>query len=283
MRDEGEYLDVVGRIRKYDNDGNQVTNDTLGSGGSRREDGTVSKMAEDLRIRDEDDDENREGNYDPAEIVAKLLVGAGIFVAGIATALVIEHKSEIKAWFLDSVVAPVSVRMRKLAKWKSADTPEPALELVDPGEVAAIEPAELSQEIEVALKDEYILMGSTEAKQRFLEIVLALRVLVENMEALQRAVVIDDEKLLELQRAANLLTSDRGVDVLNRMLEPGSTPLDNEAQTEFIKMFGGGGEIDGEYLPIMRESIREVLAPEVLRSRQEGRLKPPIVEPPGRP
>ncbi len=54
MRDEDARVRVTGWISKSDNDGNPVTNETLGSGGSRRGDGTLSKMVEDLEIQEDD-------------------------------------------------------------------------------------------------------------------------------------------------------------------------------------------------------------------------------------
>lgn len=56
MEDEEDSLRVVGRVAKRDKDGNEITNESLGRGGARREDGTLSALVFDLETLPDDDD-----------------------------------------------------------------------------------------------------------------------------------------------------------------------------------------------------------------------------------
>lgn len=53
-----DFWRVSGSIPKLDNDGVLITNSSLGSGGSRRSDGTLSKMVENLQIVSDDETDN---------------------------------------------------------------------------------------------------------------------------------------------------------------------------------------------------------------------------------
>lgn len=55
MNKNGEYDIVIAKIPKRDKKGNDITGDKLGGGGRHREDGTISGMAYDFRILDEDE------------------------------------------------------------------------------------------------------------------------------------------------------------------------------------------------------------------------------------
>lgn len=251
MGEDRDYDEVVGKVPRRDRDGNDVTGDSLSSGGRRRPDGTLSGVAYDLELRDDKD------RRDPPDLAAEILKAALVIGTTVAVTLAVEHGPTLRAWLDRNMVTPVRARVRRLT---TSGTPVEeqgtALDLALPD---GIELADLSHEIEFGLKDDRILMGETEAKQRFLEILLALSIVAENMSALQNAVVVDDGKLLELQRVADMLASERGVDLLNRMLEPASTPLNAVAQAEFVRVFGGGGEVDGRYLPLRRELIGKSL------------------------
>ena len=53
-----DFLTVLGSMPKFDNDGVLITNSSLGSGGSRRSNGTLSKMVENLQIVSDDETDN---------------------------------------------------------------------------------------------------------------------------------------------------------------------------------------------------------------------------------
>lgn len=48
MNGNEDYISIVGKLPRFDNDGSEVTNEMLGPGGVRRDDGTLSAMADDL-------------------------------------------------------------------------------------------------------------------------------------------------------------------------------------------------------------------------------------------
>lgn len=55
MQDEEDFYRVKGRLPKRDKNGNEITLDSLGSGGARRDDGTLSAMVTDLEVQGDGD------------------------------------------------------------------------------------------------------------------------------------------------------------------------------------------------------------------------------------
>ena len=74
-----DFLTVLGSMPKFDNDGVLITNSSLGSGGSRRSNGTLSKMVENLQIVSDDETDN---GWDVGALA--LTAGAGLFIGACA-------------------------------------------------------------------------------------------------------------------------------------------------------------------------------------------------------
>ena len=256
VQDQENYLTVIGKISKYDNDGNEITNETLGSGGSRRDDGTISKMAENLRIQEGDSDSNNdepEGERTPDGAEAEVLMLAlGIAAGVVAAIVVVKAAPRAKSWWLESALPGLRVKWSQFTRRKRRD-PEPAArELAAP---IAIEPVEISTEISVMTRDERSVMSSVEAQHRYLAMMMAAAFAAEQFRALQDARIEYPEKLLELKRAVAELSTQEAADTANRMLEADGSLLDEMSQAVFVQMFGGGKTADGGYLPIQRERL----------------------------
>jgi hypothetical protein len=83
----------------------------------------------------------------------------------------------------------------------------------------------------------------------------------------------DDAALHELQRAVGVLSPEQRCALANRMLEAGSSTLDEELFAKLVKVFGEGRAVDGQYVPIELDQRRSETA-----FPDEAEL-PPHIEP----
>jgi len=70
---------------------------------------------------------------------------------------------------------------------------------------------------------------------------------------------VEDGASLELQSAVETLTVPHLTDSLNRMLEVDASLLDDETSAELMKIFGGGRIVEGQYVPLRNDKIKEAL------------------------
>lgn len=283
LADDDYYYDVAGRIPKFDNDGNPVTNETLGSGGSRREDGTYSAMAEDLHIvRDEDEDEETtswsdgpdaeaEGESSDGELIQLLVAAVGIYVAGWLSAKaapVIKRKfSEDVKPRLDGLVGKARRRLglsqpdgeagRGGEAGEAGEAPNiriPA-DADSPDEVFSAE--EIAQLVDSA--DENV-MSSEEAKRRFLTMTIAVAVAVDQARALEGVTISDQVDLEELRKATAALARDETAQRLNQILGSDPNLVGPVANAILWGLLGGGVADGGEVVPITAEHLKNALA-----------------------
>jgi len=125
-------------------------------------------------------------------------------------------------------------------------------------EVTTLAVAVFASEVEVALEEHRSKMSSAEAQQRVLQIMLAAATIADNMKALSNA-QLEAGASAELHSAMAKLTVPQVTDSLNRMLETDSTLIDGQASTELMKIFGGGWTVEGQYVPLRNDRIRETL------------------------
>ncbi len=172
-----------------------------------------------------------------------LIIGVGaVAVAGVL------RSPQVRRWWQDSVMP----RFRKLTRGKTgqpADTEPLAL-------TAA--PADFARAVELAVDPVRSSMSRAEAEQRLVAALAAAAFVADQIRTL-RNVRIEDDEMAELRRAMAMLTAQQVTDTVNRMLEHDSSFLDASTSAEFMRMFGGGREVEGEYLPIRNERIAEAL------------------------
>ncbi|GGP15555.1 hypothetical protein LDL08_25160 [Nonomuraea glycinis] len=63
MENDRDFRRIVGKVPTRDKEGNDITGDNLSTGGLRRDDGTISGMAYDLKFPDDDDGTSTGYNY----------------------------------------------------------------------------------------------------------------------------------------------------------------------------------------------------------------------------
>ena len=246
-----EFDWVTGKVPRVDGAGNSISDDGLSAGGRRRDDGTLSGLAYDLEYADEaPDDASRAA-------VNNTMIAAAVGIAvGVSATLVYDHRDRINVWLQDKVLNPLRRRLSH-----QADSGGEVSDTTNQGDnLTAIVPAsQLLDEVAAGVEGDRILMGSDEAKERFLQIVLALGVITSNWEALQSSVIVNDD-LVELRRAVEILTSERGLSVVNSMLELTESSRVDETQAAFLQVFGGGYTDGSQFIPLRQESLRSQLA-----------------------
>jgi len=200
---------------------------------------------------DPDDLKNDGGN-----LGSVLLVAAGIAVGVLATVVVVNTAPTIKTWWLETARPGLESWWQTLTKWNEVGSKVDAPEIATP---MAIEPTEISNEIAIVVNDVRVFMSSSEAQQRYLAMMLAVAFAAEQMRLLKGAYIEDPQKLEELMKAAEQLSTQEAADTANRLLEADETLLDRSSQAMFVEIFGGGNKSDGEYLPITRERLEEAM------------------------
>lgn len=88
---------------------------------------------------------------------------------------------------------------------------------------------------------------------------MAAAIIADRMRALSNADVEDDASLPELKIAMEKLTAREVTNTINQMLTAEGSILGNETSELFAKIFGGGHVVDGEYVPLTNDKIKDVL------------------------
>lgn len=255
MADEDDYYWVTGKVSRFDNDGNPVTNETLGSGGSRRDDGTFSSLAFDLHIIDDDVNSDPDATDGPSDdlvderdtlVFAVAALAAVVFAGGVV--VVVKKWPEISAWWRDSARPALGARLNRILGNRLQRTPVAALEAAP----AVVDPAEVAATIDVLDEDPETVMSSAEAKRRYVSMVVALVFAAEQFRALRSARIEDVEELGQL---AERLTTQSSLDMVNAILELEPALLDHQTQLFLLESLGGGAWVGADYMPIQRERM----------------------------
>jgi len=203
-------------------------------------------------IPDEDSEDGNEPPVEPdadgasPEEIAQM-IGAAIGVAVVVVAGAVLAAPHVKRWWLDTLMP----RLRRLGrKGRKRDVVEPL--------ALTAAPADFSRAVEVAVDQAGERMSRAEAEKRLAAILAAAAFIADQVRTLRNA-RIDDGDFAELAHAMDMLSTRQVTDAINRMLEADTSLLDEKTSKEFIRVFGGGGEVDGQYVPIQNERIREAL------------------------
>lgn len=251
MGDEGDFDWVKGKVAKRDKSGNEIARGSLGSGGTRREDGTLSAMAYDLEYLSGGDSSSAEGRgLSPEMQMWMLKIGAIVFKevvvpAGKAAA------PHVQAWLIESAVPSAKDKLRRIATRRSATA-----QANDQGGGSAPagllegELVEASKAVDPAVEEPRISMSSAEWQEVFRAwiSVAALE------EALRRVlanahVEDDDDVLIQVRSAMEKLTPENRALVANQVLELNPALLEEETLMEFVKLFGEGELVHGQSVP----------------------------------
>jgi len=247
---------VIGKVRKHGKDGESLEGAELGTGGRRRDDGTLAALAEDLRVIQPGEEAYSEyvgggpsndgstqnssasaGNVtvDNDELAA--LIGGGIaLAAALLGVIVVENREEIKGWIGQKILNPLGSIWREIRLRLPRKQQPTEIVVLDIPETS---PGDLVSEVQENFQNEQLLMSSQEAKKRYLQIVLAMEFLAREVREYEQAVIIDEQKVLELRNLATLVTSPQGDKILGKLLETEDTTLDAETKTGLFDLLNG--------------------------------------------
>jgi len=231
----------------------------------RSQDGGLSQLLHDSQghladhgtfIPDDDDEDAYEfaagpepESLSPEELGQAIGVLIGVALAVVAGA--IQATPHVKRWWQDKARPRLKLSFAK--KQNAVPT------ATDLDAIAPITPVDFSKAVDGALEDSRIRMGSEEAQRRLAAMLAASAFIAEQLRTLSNARLEDDADFPELQSAMEKLTAQQVTDSVNRMLEANTSLLDERASAEFMRMFGGGGIVEGQYVPLRNARIKDAL------------------------
>jgi len=206
-------------------------------------------------IEDEDDHGDEPVTSSDEDDATKLgeLVAAALIIAGVIAAPHIKNWWQEKAFPFLRTKWPALERFVRPAAEESSSSVD-AAELALLGKTAA---ADFSKAVDVALEDSKTGMSREEAQKRLAAMLAAAAFIAEQMRVLSNARLEDDAEFPKLTSAMEKLTTQQVTNSINRMLETDASLLDDETSSSLMKFFGGGGFIDGQYVPLRNEKSRK--------------------------
>lgn len=277
MQDDEDFYRVKGRLPKRDKNGNEITSDSLGSGGARRDDGTLSAMVTDLEIQGDGDGPGVERRDE--------LVNSG--EASLRRSLIDQHVAPaagqaagvLSDWLVHDVGVPAA-RIVLSHLWSrlfdkelptatdnvSANGMLPQRTTGDGGykrpSVAPArsdaETAEVPDDLEATPEPALVSMSSSEW-QELLRVWSAVTMLEEAIRGVLANARIedDDDGVRRLQSALSKLTPEEHAVFAHWLL--GSTPLSVEDATydRLMRLLGESRLVDGQHAPLRQVKVVE--------------------------
>lgn len=119
MDDAEDFMRVEGKVPRRDKDGNDITNQSLGSGGARRDDGTLSALAYDLEPLSEGD-ESPTQQPSPGPSVPPWLVE--LILRDVVIPAAKAGYPHLKAWVSESAAPAAKARWQALTRRRRTAT-----------------------------------------------------------------------------------------------------------------------------------------------------------------
>lgn len=187
---------------------------------------------------------------------------AVLVLAGVVAALgVVKAASHVRRWWREHAPGALG---GKAATTEAPATPEEARKAGDLaiGEIPLSEAsaAEFSAAVETVLEDCRTSMSSQEAYRHLAEMLAASVVFAQKARLLSGVQLGDAAQAPELAEALGNITHQQVISGVNRMLEADPACLDEQMSAVLLAAFGGGCVVDGEYLPLRSDRVREVLS-----------------------
>lgn len=208
---------------------------------------------------DEDEDSAPVNDYDPdGSLDSGALAGAAILAIGIGIGVAATKAyPHVKKWFKTTAVPGVKNFWRKVTKKE----PESEEVLEEAGiEIASVlpEPEAFSQSIDLAVNEYHADMASEEAQQHLLNIMCAAMYMASEIRQLTN-VTLKDEDRLAWGATLEKLTTQSVTDGINRILEGKVLALDAEQAKTLAECLSGTLVVNGAFVPIGNERIKEAL------------------------
>jgi len=243
--EEDDFIRVEGKVPRRDKAGKEIEAESLGSGGARRSDGTLSAMAYDLRPMPDDIDQSADAT-NPGPVIPQWMAEFLLYEVVLPAAKA--SYPHLKKWLIESAGPAARERWRELkpSRKERSKGRGPSAALAEP---AADEPAERPH-VAPAVAEPQIRMSSSEWQKGLLAWTEAAAVEEALRRMLTNATIDGDDALRELKQAVAILSPEQRSAVANRMLEAGSLTLDQELFSRLVKVFGEGRAVDGQFVPV---------------------------------
>ena len=203
---------------------------------------------------DQDDDERPED--DASDAFAQIMFLAAAFALGVVAT---KAAPKMKSWWRDRVYPSLRSRFSSLLSKKTGkDADMKKVEFIGRPEISleGVATETFSTEVAAALADTRAVMSSEEAQRRFITMILTAAVAAEQFRKLQEAHIEGgEEELQKFRKALTDISTEPIVDLINKMLET-NEDLSEDAGPILVGLLGGGGRIDGEYVPLQLEQLQ---------------------------
>ncbi len=202
---------------------------------------------------EQDDDEQPE---DVSDVLAQVIVLAAAFAFGVVTT---KAAPKVKSWWQDSAYPSLKYRLSSLLlKNTEKDVGVKKVESIGRPEISleGVSTETFSTEVAAALANTRAVMSSEEAQRRFIAMIIAATVAAEQFRRLQEAHIEGgEEELQKLRKALTDISTEPVVDLINKMLET-NDGLNEDAGSTLVELLGGGGRVDGKYVPLRLEQLQ---------------------------
>ena len=290
-KDNRDYDYVVGKLPRKNKDGKDISDDKIGKGGRRREDGTISSMAYDLKVVDENPLEKqnqpqpprrvqREYYEEPRRTRYEDLTPGQRFAVDLTGALVdrvldyAEYKitEGIDNWLENRkrkkeeeriAARKEYVRQRKAADEKNKNNKKAAetrissgVEVVDSSEIIDAIPEEFGD----AYKQYSVNMTSEEAQKELIDAFILYVLSAKKVWKVSHANIIDSAgNITQGKEMIAKLSNPQLLKSINTILEKNPSLLDEWQTLALAGILGRDVVNNAVYVPIGRDDLKKAL------------------------
>lgn len=179
-----------------------------------------------------------------------------IAVSAVATVVAVKAAPPVKKWWNEDALPAIRAKWKGFGKASEAHNQAATTEIIP---LSGASSASFSEEVDDALEEHQASMSSKEAQQRLLAILMAAAFIAEQLRRLSNARVEVEVGLPELDSAMEKLTAQQVTASINLMLEANASLIDEETSEQFMTIFGGGRFVEGQYVALRNEKIKDAL------------------------
>lgn len=253
MPDKKDYDEYIVKVKRQNDKGEDLTGDDVGSGGRRREDGTLSAQYYDPRPYAPVEEEQPYYSDSPTPQHSELSPGQQMFVDIVSPAI-----AEILVRLAEDVEIPA-------LQWVWREKVLPGVErlyhrTVDKKPTAAasktqVRKVSMSQNVSQTLCSYRQDMSDEEKQAHLIRIAYLYTCLAHEMQIMQGIPVSDED----WNKALQWLTSTQMTDAINLILSENPALLSAEEGKMLSDIFGAEIMVDGVFVPIKNENVKAAL------------------------
>lgn len=256
MSEERDFDWVLGKVPRHNQDGDDISDDELGTGGRRREDGKLAGLAYDLEYYDPDEAEDDEDEMnESSELPSSSDRFAEGAVVGAVLAIVVYGAYRAIKWAVPKVKnksqKAVALLKKKLHP-EAVGTENEVIEARSEPVASTIVVPDFS-DLDAAYEEYHRDMSNEEIQRHLINIVVYYMAIMNELKQLQDVRVTRDD----WDSAIKKLVASDSIEVLNQLI--GSNPAllgDTHAQT-LSSILNREMIVEGKYVPIYQSELEE--------------------------